>query len=333
MNKQKKNILVTGGCGFIGSNFVKELLNYNYNVIIIDNLSSGHKKNLDILKIKAKKNKSKIFFFKKNLLNYTVTEKIFKKFRLDFIYHFAAFSNVEESIKFPKKVINNNVKTTSNLIKLIKKYKIKYFIFSSSASVYGNVVFNKNIKENVKLIPINPYGVSKQKCEKLIISKSKKLDFQYCIFRYFNVVGKHVAKNIEKKSNLSLFEKISYCLKKNKVFKIHGEKLNTGDGTPVRDFIHMEDIISAHLRCIKLKDKKQLWNNAFNIGYKKGVSVLQIISEYNKIFKKKIKYEFTLKKKGVIERSVANNEKFIKLSNWKPKYSKIEKIIKSYFSN
>ena len=330
MKKNNPSILITGGCGLIGSNFVKKILNKKFHLIIIDDLSYGHSENLEKIFYFSKKKKKNIKFFKVNLINKQKLKTIFINNKIEYIFHFAAFSNVEMSIRNPNKIIKNNVESTKNLIFFAKKYNVKNFIFSSSASVYGNVNFDRNIKELDNTKPINPYGKSKLICEKIITNKSNAKTFNYCIFRYFNVVGKHLSKKIKKNNNLSLFEKINFCVREKKIFKIHGGDLNTKDGTPVRDYIHLEDLVTAHEICLTNKSKK-FWNNIYNIGYNKGVSVLQVILACKKIFKKKLKFKYIEKKRGIIQKSIANNSKFIRATNWKPKYSKIEKMINSYF--
>jgi len=329
MKRNGTSILVTGGCGLIGSNFIKKIINKKYHIIIIDNLSSGYLENLKKINFFSK-NKKKIQFFNLDLNKKKKIEKIFINNSIDYIFHFAAFSNVEMSINNPKQILQNNINSTKNLIYFSKKYKIKNFVFSSSASVYGNVNFSKNIDENLSTKPINPYGKSKLKCENIIKKNLKNTNLNYCIFRYFNVVGKHLSNKIKKRKNLNLFEKINFCIKSKKIFKIHGNNLNTLDGTPIRDYIHIDDVVSAHNICLTNKRNK-FWNNVYNIGYNKGISVLDIILECKKIFKEKLKYRFIQGKKGIIEKSVANNRKFTKISNWKPKYSKMRGMIRSYY--
>jgi UDP-glucose 4-epimerase len=328
---KKKYILVTGGCGFIGSNFINKLIDHKKNVIILDNLSSGSKKNLALLKKKSNQRNSNLIFFKKNLCKKNEIYKIFEKFHIDYIFHFAAFSSVHESIKNPKKIMNNNILSTKNLIYCLKKFNVENLIFSSSASVYGNAVTNKGIKESNKLKPINPYGKSKLTCEKIILKELKKKKLKFCILRYFNVVGKNLSKSFEKKKNLNLFEKIRYYLKKNKIFSIHGKNLQTLDGTPVRDFISMSDLIAAHMECFKQKNSLKFWNKIYNVGINKGFSVLQVITNYNTLFKNKIRFNFIDKKIGEIDQSVANNKKFIRNSNWSPKDKTIKKLLNSFF--
>ena len=327
-----KNILVTGGCGFIGSNFVNKLLNFKHNIIIIDNFSTGYIENLKELKKNSKKKNVKIYFFKFNLNEKKKLKKIFQRFNIDYIFHFAAFTSVEKSLQNPKKFLSNNIKSTKNLLDLTIKHKVKHFIFSSSAAVYGNIKFNNNINENVKPRPINPYGLSKLICEKKIAKQAKKYKFKYCILRYFNAIGKNISKKVEKKRNLNLFDKILLFVKLNKKFIIHGKNLDTKDGTPVRDFISINDLIRAHLECLKQVNNKKFWNKIYNIGNNKGISVLEVLNQYNKTFKKKIKYKFINEKKGLIKKSVANNKKFIKASNWKPIKSNIKFLVDNFFN-
>ena len=329
----KKNILVTGGCGFIGSNFVNKLLNFKHNIIIIDNFSTGYIENLKELKKNSKKKNVKIYFFKFNLNEKKKLKKIFQRFNIDYIFHFAAFTSVEKSLQNPKKFLSNNIKSTKNLLDLTIKHKVKHFIFSSSAAVYGNIKFNNNINENVKPRPINPYGLSKLICEKKIAKIAKKYKFKYCIFRYFNAIGKNISKKVEKKRNLNLFEKILLFVKQNKKFIIHGKNLDTKDGTPIRDFISIYDLIKAHLECLKQADNKKFWNRTYNIGNNKGISVFEVLNQYNKTFRKKIKYKFINGKKGLIRKSVANNKKFIKASDWKPVKSNIKFLVNNFFNN
>ena len=328
---KNKNILVTGGCGLIGSNFILKLLRQKCDITIIDNFSTGLEKNLDIIKHQSKKFKTNVNFYKINLCNKKKLNTIFNKHKFEYIFHFAAYSNVIESINYPKKIIQNNLISTKNLIFFVKKYGIKNFIFSSSASLYGNLNFKKSIKENSKLKPINPYGYSKLICEKEILKNYKNHKFRYCMFRYFNVVGRHVSKLIVEKKSLNLFETIYFTKKKNKCFYINGKNLKTVDGTPLRDFISMEDVVNAHMECIKQDKNKIFWNKIYNIGINKGITVLQIINQYNKLFKKKIKYELIEQKKGEIVKSIADNSKFLKFSNWRPKLIDTKKIVSSFF--
>ncbi len=130
-------------------------------------------------------------------------------------------------------------------------------------------------------------------------------------------MGKNFIYNAEKKNYMSLFETINFCIKKNKTFKIHGKNLNTYDGTPIRDFIYIDDLVSAH--SIALSSNESIfWNKIYNIGYNKGISVLDVIKETQKIFKNKLKYKFVNIDKSIIVKSVANNKKFLNFSNWKP---------------
>ena len=130
---------------------------------------------------------------------------------------------------------------------------------------------------------------------------------------------------------MNLFEKIAFFVKKNKKFNIHGKELNTRDGTPLRDFISIYDLVGAHLECLKQKNNKKFWNKVYNIGNNKGVSVLEVVKEYNKNFTRKLEYVFINIKKGIIKESVANNSKFIKFSNWKPKKSNIKLLVNDFF--
>ena len=327
----KKKILVTGSCGLIGSNFVNKLLNYDFDLVLIDNFSTGFKKNLIKIKKKAKAKKKKIFFYKMNLIDKEKLKNIFLKHKIYVIFHFAAFSNVNESKKSPKKFLLNNISSTNNLLQNTEKFGIKYFIFSSSAAVYGNANFKINIKENFTLKPISAYGKSKKISEKKIIKYSKRNNLKYCILRYFNVIGKDLGNNLLKKKNLNLFEKLELSKIRKKTIKIFGKNLKTHDGTPVRDFIHIDDLIDAHLICLKKTSHKKFWNNIYNVGYNKGFSVLDVILEHNKYFKNKIKYKFSNMRKGEIITSVANTSKFLKRTNWRPKMNNLKKIIISFF--
>lgn len=329
----KQKILITGACGLIGSNFVFKLLDYNFDLILIDNLSTGFKENLLKIKKKANLKKKNIFFYNIDLKNRKKLSQIFLINKIEFIFHFAALTSVEQSIKNPKKFIFNNVCSTQNLLHFIKIYNIKNFIFSSSAAVYGNVKFKDNIKEDIKLKPINAYGRSKKICEDKIIEYSKKNSFRFCIFRYFNVVGKDLAKNLRPNTNLNLFEKLELYKRKKKVIKIFGKKLNTHDGTPVRDFISVDDVVDAHMVCIKITKISNFWNKIYNIGHNNGLSVLDIILEHNKFFKQKIRYKFVNSKKKQISRSVANNKKFLRHSNWRPKINNLKKIVNFFFKS
>ena len=167
-------------------------------------------------------------------------------------------------------------------------------------------------------------------CEKIIIKNLNTAKTNYCIFRYFNVIGKHLSNEIKKRKNLNLFEKINFSVNYKKVFEIYGNNLNTPDGTPIRDYIHVDDLVNAHKICLNI-NKKFFWNKIYNIGYNKGISVLEIILECKKIFKKKLMFKYINGKNGIIKKSVANNKKFTTASNWKPKFSNISKLIRSYY--
>ena len=304
-----KNILVTGGCGFIGSHLSLLLKKKKFNVTVIDNLSIG-KKEL----FKGSK------FYKLDLINLKKLDQIFKISKFDLVFHLAGLSNVTESNT--KKIIykKNNIKTTQNLIELIKKYKIKKFVFSSAASVYG-LQKKIPIKENAKLKPISYYGKTKLICEKMIKKSSSKKTYKAICLRYFNVIGCDYKNKIGEVHNppIHLIPIFIKNILQNKKISLRNN-FNTKDGTGIRDFIHVEDVVNAHYKCLINIDKIKDSFIAINLGTKLYHSCKEILEFIkNKINKKIIKVTYTYKKKGEPDKLLASNELARKILKWKSK--------------
>ena len=311
--------LVTGGAGYIGSHMVRFLKSKNHHVTVIDNLSSGKFKPIDNSK-----------FIKLDLLDVVKLDKIMSKSKFDAVFHFAALSIVGESKKKPNKYYRNNVSASKNLIEKMIKYKINNLIFSSSASVYGNPL-SKKISETHQMKPISVYGENKKEIEKMLEKKGKENGFKSISFRYFNAAGADKGGKIgeDHYPETHLIPKIlkSIKSKKNKVY-VYGNNYKTNDGTCIRDYIHVNDIVRAHYYGLKkFKNKKCILN--YNIGSGKGYSVLEIIKAVAKITKKDINIIIKKKRSGDPPILVAECKKILRELRWKPKYQNIESIILS----
>ncbi len=308
--------LVTGGAGYIGSHMVRFLLRKNHDVTVFDNLSSGKliNKNVNFEKI--------------NLINLSKLDRLMSKKNFDAVFHFAGLSIVSESQKKPNRYYLNNVIATKNLINVMIKYNINNLIFSSSASVYGAPKKNK-ILESHKLRPISEYGKNKKEIEKILFQIGKKKNFKSISFRYFNAAGADESANIGEnhKPETHLIPKIlkSIKQKQQKIF-VYGTSYNTKDGTCIRDYVHVNDIVRAHYYGLKkFKQKNCILN--YNIGSGKGYSVLEIIKGIEKVTKSKLNVVFTKKRIGDPPVLVADCKKILRDLNWKPKYKKINRIL------
>lgn len=274
-----KKVIVTGGAGFIGSHLVDFLIKKNFKVLIIDNLSYGSRKNLN----------PKALFKKLDIRNASKIYKCFREFSPDFVVHLAGVTSKSPSDK--NKVFQTNVLGTTNILKACVKNKVKKIIFASSAAVYGNT--NKfPIKETQKILPINPYGLSKAKAESQILSYHKKHDLNYSILRYSNVYGPRQKHNSEG-GVISIFCKMAKLSKKVLIY---------GDGRQTRDFVFINDVTRANY--LSLLSPKSF---TANISSEKETRILDLIKIIEKISKKKIRIIFKPAKKGEIKRSCLNN--------------------------
>ena len=303
-----KTVLVLGGAGYVGSKVALDLLSQGFKVVIIDNLSRGHRFLIS----------AKCHFFKVNINNTKAVLRIFNQFEFEAVFHFAALISVPDSQKYPKKYYINNVIGTKNILKIFVKKKIKYFIFSSTSAVYGFKKIGK-VSEKSTLSPANNYGRSKLAAENLIKKFSVKHNFKYAILRYFNVIGADSKLRIGQINTGALIKNICHNIVKRKYsIKVFGNKYNTIDGTGVRDYIDINDLSKLHIECLnKLKNYRSF---IVNCGYGFGYSVLEIINLFSRIIKKKIKIFICSKRKGDIGEIYCDNLLLKKLfPKWKKK--------------
>ena len=317
-----KNILLTGGAGYIGSHVANLLIDKNHDVTIIDSLITGNK---TLINPKAK-------FINCDIAETKNISKVLINNKFDIVMHFAGLIRVDESVKEPEKYNEFNFEKAKIFLNTCFKYGLKKVIFSSTASVYGNP---KNLKvlEKDDLKPLNPYAKTKLKLENYLINKSKSDKIKYIILRYFNVAGadEKLRSGLISKNSTHLIKIASEVAvnKRNEII-INGDDYNTHDGTAVRDYIHVSDLADIHLISAEylIKNKK---SNIFNCGYGKGFSVKEVLKTYNEILDNKIKFKVGPRRPGDNELVIADPNKFIKTMSWKPKYNDLKYILKTAY--
>ena len=312
-----ENVLITGGAGYIGSHIAEQLVQKK-NIIILDNLITGYKR---LINKKAK-------FINGDIKNKRKLIKIIKNYKIDSIIHLAAFLNVKESEKNKIKYYKNNINGTLNLIHACKDSTVKNIIFSSSCSVYGNV--KGPVNEKKRPDPKNYYAYTKLKSEEIIKKFSKKYKYRYGILRYFNVAGASSSGKIGEieTSHGHLIKNIAIqSLKSKPIIYIYGKDYNTKDGTCIRDYIHVSDLVDIHIKTLKYINTKSK-SLVLNCGYGQGYSVLDVI----KIFKetnKNLIVKYKSRRIGDVDKVYADVNKIKSILKWEPKYNNIRKIIKS----
>ena len=318
-NKIVKNVLITGGAGYIGSHVTETLLKKNKKVFLVDNLSTGHKK---LINKKAK-------FFKLDIANKHGIKKIIEKYKIDSIIHLAAHLIIGEGQKKPKKYYKNNVLGTKKLMEACKNSTVKNFIFSSTAAIYKEGQYK--VSENSMIKPKSVYGKTKIKAENLIINFAKKNKINYGILRYFNIAGASPSGKIgliNKKSDHLFKNFSSEIMKKRPKLKIYGSDYNTTDGSCIRDFIHVSDIAQIHYLILEKINKLKI-SKILNCGYNKGISVLEVAKEFKKQSSKKVNIIFTKRRKDDLIKIIASNKKLKNFVKWRPKFDNLSKIVKS----
>ena len=322
MSKSIKNILVTGGAGYIGSHVCHLLIDQGFNVTCIDNLITGNKELL------PKEVDLKIF----DISDKVKVSNLIKLKQFELVMHFAGLIRVEESVKKPKKYQEYNYTKAKVFLETCFKNNLKKIIFSSTAAVYGSPSGIK-VTEEDPLEPLNPYASSKLDLENFIIKSSNKYNSKYVILRYFNVAGadsKMRSGLISKYSSHLIKIASEVATGKKDVLIINGDDYNTKDGTAVRDYIHVSDLADIHLMCTKyLYNNGQ--SNIFNCGYGKGFTVKEVVKYFNDFLEKKINFKIGPRRQGDTSFIVADSNKFKKSFQWRPKFDDLKIILKTAY--
>ncbi len=293
-------VLVTGGMGYIGSHTTVELLKEGYEVVIVDNLSNSKELVKDRIKaITGKEPK----FYKYDVLNKEDMDKVFSENTIDSVIHFAGFKAVGESVAKPLEYYHNNLTSTFVLLELMRKYGVKNFVFSSSATVYGDAKIIP-ITEEAPLFATNPYGRTKLMLEEILRDLySSDNSWNIALLRYFNPVGAHESGTIGEDpcgipNNLMPFI-TKVAIGELKELSVFGDDYDTPDGTGVRDYIHVVDLAKGHLKALeKLKTNSGLVT--YNLGTGNGYSVLDIVKAFSEASGREIPYKITARRPGDI---------------------------------
>ncbi len=316
-------VLVTGGAGYIGSHTVSGLLKSGYEVVVLDNLSSGFREAVD----------PKAYFYQGNVNDKTLLKEIFKSHKMDAVIHFAAKLIVEESVAKPQEYYFNNLVSSLLLFKECVANGVNNIIFSSTAAVYGESLDGNLLNESSACKPINPYGKTKLFVERMLQDLEQAGLLRYVILRYFNVAGAEVnGGNGQRTKGATHLIKIASeaAAGKRKEVMVFGTNYPTPDGTCVRDYIHVQDLASAHLKALKyLIDGGK--SDTFNCGYSKGYSVLEVLDHMKKVSHSDFEVKYSARRKGDAPSVVSDAQKIKSVLGWKPEYDKIDLICETAY--
>ena len=313
-------ILVTGGAGYIGTHTCVELIQAHHQIVVVDNLSNSK---YEAIRRVEKITDSSIPFYQEDVTNYEAMEKIFAKEKFDGIIHFAGLKCVPESVKVPLDYYQNNIDGTLVLLKLMKKFKVRNFVFSSSATVYGDPKILP-IPEDAPLSATNPYGRTKLFIEYILkdLYQSDSF-FNIAILRYFNPIGAHPSGLIGEDPNGIPNNLVPYvtqvAIKKLPYLKVNGNDYPTKDGTGVRDYIHVCDLARGHVLALE-----KLTTNCglviYNLGTGTGYSVLEIVDAFSKVVGFEIPYQIAPRRPGDIATCYAGPKKAYEELHFKTQY-------------
>ena len=312
-------ILVTGGCGYIGSHTTLELLKKGYNVVVVDNFSNSSYESLKRVQWLTGK---EVTFYEADIRNSAKMEAIFKAHQFDAVIHFAAFKSVGESVRLPLKYYDNNISGTVELLRIMDKYNVKKIIFSSSATVYGDPE-RLPVDENCRLSTTNPYGATKLMMEMIMqdVSKADK-EWNIVLLRYFNPVGAHESGLIGEDpkgipNNLMPFV-AQVASGKHDCINVFGNDYDTPDGTGVRDYIHVVDLALGHIAAIENCNDSGV--HIYNLGTGRGYSVMEMIRAFEKACGKTLPYKICPRRPGDIGTCYAAPDKAKKELHWEAKF-------------
>lgn len=314
------SILVLGGAGYIGSHAVDQLINQGNDVVVVDNLLTGHRD--------AIHNDSR--FYEGDVRDKAFLQSVFEKEKIDGVIHFAASSLVGESVEKPLKYFNNNVYGMQILLEVMEEFDVKHIVFSSTAATYGEPEVSP-ITETTPTNPKNPYGESKLMMEKMMKWCDNAYGMKFVALRYFNVAGA--------KANSSIGEDhdpethlvpiiLQVALGQRKELAIFGDDYDTPDGTCIRDYVHVEDLIAAHILALEyLKAGNE--SNIFNLGSNNGYSVKEMLEAAREVTQKEIPAKVAPRRAGDPGTLVASSEKAKSVLGWEPEYTDVKKIIET----
>lgn len=321
------NILVTGGAGYIGSHTCVKLLDTGFNVIILDNLSNS---NPNVIERIEKIVNKRVKLYVGDIRNHNILKKIFSENRIDCVIHFAGLKSVNESCINPILYFDNNVSGTISLLKFMEKFSIKNFIFSSSATVYGNESSPPYDESMPTGKVCNPYGRTKYFIEEILkdIYKANN-SYNITILRYFNPIGAHksalLGENPVGIPNNIMPYISQVAANKLPALTIFGNDYNTPDGTCIRDYIHVVDLACGHLKALEKTINSSGSFNIYNLGTGKGYSVLELLHTFEKVSGQKIKFKFGPRRKGDLPIVYASTKKAEKDLKFKAKFD-LEKM-------
>lgn len=312
-----KNILVTGGAGYIGAHCCKQLNAAGYNPIVIDNLVYGHREAMQWGS-----------FIHADIGDPAAIDQVFKTQDIAAVVHFSAFAYVGESVIKPDKYYTNNLCGTINLLNCMVRNNINKFVFSSTCATYGNPLYTP-IDENHVQKPINPYGRSKLMVENVLEDYERAYGLRFINLRYFNAAGAdhdgEIGEKHDPETHLIPLV-LDVAMGRKPSIQVFGSDYPTPDGTCIRDYIHVSDLADAHIKALQLLFDEDR-SDYYNLGTGKGCSVLEVIKAAERVTGKAVNIQQALRREGDPAELVAANTKALTSLNWKPRYSDIDEIL------